>query len=314
MKIFCLLFFIALGVNKIYAQSYSELSRSAYNLFASKEYDKSFDIYVRAFKLNRNKKNDLYFAACAATMANKVDSAFAFLNSSVNVGWNDLKSLKETEELNKLHNDNRWDLFLSNSQKKIDLVESRYNQPVKKELEHIYGLDQKIRLAYLKLLEKYNNDTSNVGLDSLKSELVKTDSLNLQKVSRILDNYGWLGLDEIGEKGSLGLTLVIQHADLKTQKKYLPMMKEAQKSGKVNIGFVTSLEDRIAVTEGKKQIYGSQLELNATTKKYYVLPVIEPENLEKRRAAAGLPPMNDYLKQWGLEWSLDSYYKGIIKK
>lgn len=280
-------------------------------MFASKEYDKSFDVYVKAFKLNKNKKNDLYFAACTASMINKIDSAFAFLNSSIDAGWNDIKGFKETEELNNLHSDRRWDLLLTTTQKKLDLIEAKYNKPAKKELELIYSIDQGSRVAYLKLLEKYKNDTSNVGLDSIKRTMSENDRVNLAKVTKLLDSFGWMGIEEIGEKGSLGLSLVIQHADLETQKKYLPMMKEAQKKGKASANFVTTLEDRIAIGEGRKQIYGSQLELNSKTKKYQVSPVIEPENLDKRRLAAGLSTMSDYLKQWGLQWSLDSYYQGI---
>ncbi len=48
--------------------------------------------------------------------------------------------------------------------------------------------------------------------------MLKKDSLNLQKISQILDKYGWVGAEKVGEKANQTLFLVIQHADLKTQK------------------------------------------------------------------------------------------------
>jgi hypothetical protein len=67
-----------------------------------------------------------------------------------------------------------------------------------------------------------------------------------------LDKYGWLGADVVGARGSITLFLVIQHANLKTQQKYLPLVKEAEKNGKIQGTNLAFLEDRIAIGEGKK--------------------------------------------------------------
>ncbi len=60
----------------------------------------------------------------------------------------------------------------------------------------------------------------------------ENDSTNLIQVINILETYGWLGADAVGEQGNATIFLVIQHADLKTQEKYLPMMRQAVKNGK----------------------------------------------------------------------------------
>jgi len=52
-----------------------------------------------------------------------------------------------------------------------------------------------------------------------------TDSINQVKVKKILDERGWLGPEVVGKRGSTAIFLVIQHADLETQLKYLPIMR-----------------------------------------------------------------------------------------
>ncbi|MBK6526223.1 MAG: hypothetical protein IPG07_12130 [Crocinitomicaceae bacterium] len=57
------------------------------------------------------------------------------------------------------------------------------------------------------------------------------DSVNCLKVTKILDEHGWLGATEIGSEGNSTLFLVIQHSDLQVQEKYLPMMRQAVEDG-----------------------------------------------------------------------------------
>lgn len=101
--------------------------------------------------------------------------------------------------------------------------------------------------------------------------------------------------------------LVIQHADLAMQIKYLPMMKEAVKKGDVPKSELALLEDRIRIAQGKKQIYGSQIGRNPQTGKYFVKPIIEPEKVNNRRAKVGLQPIEKYVKHWGINWNIKKH-------
>jgi len=98
-----------------------------------------------------------------------------------------------------------------------------------------------------------------------------------------LDERGWLGLKVIGNQGNSTLFLVIQHSDLETQLKYLPMMREAVKLGNTRASSLALLEDRVALRQGKRQIYGSQIGRDQETGEYYVSPLIEPEKVNERR-------------------------------
>lgn len=59
--------------------------------------------------------------------------------------------------------------------------------------------------------------------------------------------------------------------------------------------------------------YVSQIIQNIKTGKIYVLPIEDPENVDKWRAKALMPPMKSFLGQYGIDWSLDQYYQDLKK-
>ena len=136
--------------------------------------------------------------------------------------------------------------------------------------------------------------------------------MNLIKVSAIIDKYGWLGPVEIGDDANSTLFLVIQHADLKTQEKYLPLMRTAVKNGKAKARNLALLEDRVALREGGKQLYGTQVFQNVITKQCFVLPLADPDRLDIKRAEIGLQPLAAYLKDnFNSTWDVAKYLKDL---
>nr|WP_294785191.1 DUF6624 domain-containing protein [uncultured Flavobacterium sp.] len=89
------------------------------------------------------------------------------------------------------------------------------------------------------------------------------------------------------------------------------MMREAVKKGDANAGNLAYLEDRVALREGRRQIYGSQSAKNKNTNKMYISPMIDPDNVDKRRAEVGLGPIADYATKMNIEWDLETYKKEL---
>jgi hypothetical protein len=181
---------------------------------------------------------------------------------------------------------------------------------LQKELEQIYDDEQKVREDLDSIEEKYQNTNNSYKVDSVRKLMRKNDTQNQQKVVKIIDKYGWLGSEDVGQKANEALFLVIQHADLTMQKKYFPMMKDAIKMKKVKPYDLALLEDRILIREGKKQIYGSQF-MKTEQGTGFLLPVIDPDNLDKRRKSVGLEPIEQYLKESGIKWNLEEYKKKL---
>ena len=90
------------------------------------------------------------------------------------------------------------------------------------------------------------------------------------------------------------------------------MMREAVKNGKAKGKSLALLEDRVALRKRKKQIYGSQIGRDNDTKLYYVLPLEDPDNVDKRRAKVGLEPLADYVNYWQIKWDVEQYKKDLL--
>jgi hypothetical protein len=178
-------------------------------------------------------------------------------------------------------------------------------------LDSIFSEDQQYRIQSEEIEKK--NGWESKELKDLWKIIRKKDSSNLVVVKSILDEYGWLGSDVVGEKGNRALFLVIQHADRITQEQYLPMMREAVKNGKAKGSSLALLEDRVLLAQGKKQIYGSQISQDLQTHDYYVRPLEDPDNVDKRRAAVGLEPLAVYVSHWQIKWDVEQYKRDLLK-
>jgi len=182
-----------------------------------------------------------------------------------------------------------------------------FNKELIAQLDTIHQEDQKYRLRIDELLRKSRSETENIELIKLHELMNKQDSINLLNIEKILNEYGWLGKDVIGEQGNATLFLVIQHSDLETQRKYLPMMREALKVGNIKSDDFALLEDRIAMGQGNRQIYGSQIIIDDETGTFYVYPLIEPEKVNERRAEVGLGSIEEYVKKVGINWNVKKH-------
>ena len=165
-------------------------------------------------------------------------------------------------------------------------------------MDSIFQEDQKLRLEFMTLK---NDGASPLQLDSLLEVLRHQDQDNLRFVTNLIEEHGWLGPQQIGLQGVQALFLVIQHADLATQKKYYPLMLIAEQEGKMLSSNVAMLEDRIAIREGRPQTYGSQGFFDDQRKKTLIYPLVDAENIDMLRNARGLPAMKDYMPTWSLD-------------
>ena len=85
------------------------------------------------------------------------------------------------------------------------------------------------------------------------------------------------------------------------------MMKAAVKEGNARPSSLALLEDRVGLGQGKRQVYGSQIGIDQETGEYYVLPLIDPENVDKRRAEVGLGSISQYVGNWDMTWDVEKH-------
>ncbi|MCD0468157.1 DUF6624 domain-containing protein [Flavobacterium sp. JAS] len=301
-------FFMVINVGFLQAQTYKEFVQKGDSCYQAKDYKTSVGYYEKAFKIEHKTSGDLYNGACSAALLNDNKKALDWLNLAIDNGYEGIAHLQIDKDLESLHSKKEWQELITKFQKKLEILEVNYDKPLQKELLAIYADDQGIRGDFMKVYKEKGSGSKEV--DSLGKIMMYKDSLNLIKVSKILDERGWLGKDVIGSQANQTLFLVIQHSDLKTQQKYMPMMKEAVKKGNAKASSLALMEDRVSLRESHKQIYGSQISMIPGVKAF-VLPLDDPDNVDKRRAEVGLGPIADYVKKWNIVWDVEAYKKEL---
>lgn len=129
------------------------------------------------------------------------------------------------------------------------------------------------------------------------------DLKNTARLKEIIKEIGWPTISKVGEESSNQAWLLAQHADhdLEFQKKCLSLMKAETKSevSRPNIAF---LEDRIAASEKRPQLYGTQFFKNADGK-LIPHPIFEIDKIDQRRQKMNMKPFEEYEKIMGENYS-----------
>jgi hypothetical protein len=176
------------------------------------------------------------------------------------------------------------------------------NEPLRQELLTMMREDQAARESMLKKLGEggipFNGDRANSDPQAVKvmqqesQKVQQVDDRNRARLREIVEQHGWPGAGLVGKDAALAAWLIVQHADSDRafQKKCLTLMEAAPK-GDVDQADVAYLTDRVLVGEKKLQRYGTQLEAG-----FKPFPIEDEKNVDKRRAAVGLAPLAEYLK------------------
>lgn len=284
--------------------AYQTFARQADSLFRQGEFAAAANAFSQAFETLgwRGYSQDRFTAARAWARAGVSDSAFfqlkRLLEKTDFLDANDEWMLEPDFE--SLQNDLAWKRLAVQWQLKQARAEQIKNNPLTLELEKIYASDQYYRVKRDSVASLHGEQSPEMS--DWAHRWVEQDSLNLLRVSAILDEHGWLGPDVVSDKASRALFLVVQHAPLAAQEKYLPMMQQAVKDGKANIGSLAYLEDRVLMRQGKPQRYGSQVVRDPESGAWVLHPVEDPANLDARRKSVGLGPIQEYLDAMGAKW------------
>ena len=114
------------------------------------------------------------------------------------------------------------------------------------------------------------------------------------RLAAIVDAHGWPGRSRVGDDGASAAWRILQHAigEPALLRRLLPIVRAAAAGGEANPAEVAMLDDRIRVFEGRPQCYGTQYDWNDDgTAMVPMVGVEDPEQVDERRRAVGLPPM-----------------------
>lgn len=169
-------------------------------------------------------------------------------------------------------------------------------------LSRAYKRDQQVRTESMALINRLNstgaNDIPDTVIDSLmmlqeQTEIIDRENQTL--VASVLKN----GLPEgLSTQSYKAIWLIIDHAGLKFQKRYLPAIEEAARQKLISAYDFAVLTDRISMREGKPQKYGTQSYTAKVDGKQviYIWPVENAQMLNELRDEIGAGDIETYIQ------------------
>ena len=265
------------------------------------KYDSCLIYYKTAFTVKQTSfLSTLRMAACAY-QAKEENLFIEQLDKAIAINWDGTRQI--------FYNNSEFQFLIATPFEKALMdrwskaaEESGINLELRNELAQIRELDQEQR-QYVRALEWGSS-----AMDSIMAIQSRNDSINTDKIIDIIEEYGYPGRSLVGPDQASTAFLVIQHANLEIQEKYLPLLKAAAEADELSWSSVALLIDRVNLGQGKKQIYGSQVSSDQDGNHFF-LPIEMPDKVDSIRATVGLGPLSEYAAYFNFEWNLAEHVK-----
>jgi hypothetical protein len=135
-------------------------------------------------------------------------------------------------------------------------------------------------------------------LSALAKAMGEHHAANETHLKDLLERHGWPELSAVGEEAAYAAGNVINHADLETRQRYLPLLKAVCEKGEGDWSRYAHILDRTELEVGNPQVYGTQMEFSEEEGRYVPQPMVDPEHVDERRAAKGMEPIAVQLKRF----------------
>jgi len=260
------------------------------------------EAYERAFAISKHSVLSHLRAARCAQMCNDADKAQSFADKAVEISWDMaaqvLQNATDYPELAPLRDSDLCKRTLEKTE--LAAKASGFNATLAKELDLLKEDDQKYRRLREEYRSKYGSDSPEY--QKFMQERAQNDSLCLLKAEAIIKQYGYPGKSLVGESRQDAIWLVIQHAPLEKQELYFPLIDAAAQKGEMRKSSWALLVDRIRMSKGQAQIYGSQVIHDYITDSKKFHEIEDEVNVNKRRDEVGLGPLEEYAQRMGVTW------------
>ena len=128
---------------------------------------------------------------------------------------------------------------------------------------------------------------------ALTKEMESTDVRLTDQLKRIVVDKGWPTIFLVGAEASQAAATILVHSpDHDWQRRMLPLLHKLVEQQKIFGSDIAGLTDRILVSKGKPQEFGTQFK--QVDGKMVMMPVRDLKHLEQKRAKYLLPPMPVY--------------------
>lgn len=263
---------------------YTAFEQKAMLEFKDKEYEKALSNFQKAIDLKPTEDVTIYFYATASALnANELEKAKKLLIASIH-NTNASKSyFLNFKEFDNFRNEKMFTEIEKDYEKHISVFYEKLEHPkIYREIDSLVEIDQKVRKN-----EKERN------------KMAEVDSSNINRLIEITKEYGWQSRGWLilwHQRGTYG-------QDNNVWNFFKPYIDKQIQKGSMKKSFWTMFEEEKSIIESKEQIYGLYWG------QFEQFPIKDIENVDKRRAENGLPPLWYMEKVYGVE--LPTEYKKL---
>ena len=268
------------------------------------KYDSCMIYYKQAFEIKQTSYlSTLRNAACAYS-ANDKDYMEEQLKVAFDLSWGGSKNIFDNYPEFKYLKETPFEEMIS-AKYLAYAAEAGVDLALMNEFDVLRYEDQRYRKEMRDVSEKFGRNSPQ--MDSLWQLQNAADSVNTVRICEVIDISGYPGKSIVGDGHASTAFLVIQHADLAIQEKYLPIISKAANDGEVSWSSVALLMDRVNMRNGKPQIYGSQVNIDPDTNEHYFAKIGKPHQIDSIRGTVGLGPLQSYADNWNFKWDPDKH-------
>lgn len=161
------------------------------------------------------------------------------------------------------------------------------------ELLEMARADQEVRERLMAVIvlgdpESFQTEEAQNALE----EMAAVDERNQLRLDEIVSQRGWPGAGLVGREAASAAMLIIEHSGVETKERYLPLLRQAIEDGLEEPSRLAQLEDEVSVAKTGYQIYGTEISIDTGVP--VLVPILDLEGLEQRRAEMGLQPIAEY--------------------
>lgn len=159
----------------------------------------------------------------------------------------------------------------------------------------------KMRDNYLRQREQVEKEREKYGDESDKywESIRATQKMgreNGEKLDSLISLHGWPRQNFVGQAQTRAAALVLVYSDVNIQKKYVMEIEKAVEYNEIEGRYFAIITDKILVSDGEKQLYGTKYWYNDSTGTYEIAPIENEIDVDKRRFELGMDSMDDYLE------------------
>lgn len=276
----------------------------------AEKYDSCLIYYDKAFDIKQTSVLSTMRAATCAYGAKNELVLDQMLDTAYRINYSQAKGLFEAYPEFEPYLNSALHERIQNDWNRLALADGLDLELIEK-MKEVRISDQAQRQEMRAVSEKYGWQSPQ--MDSLWVLQSYSDSVNTVFISNLIDERGYPGKSMVGSDLASTAFLVIQHADIEVQQKYLNIIKAAADAEEVRWSSVALLIDRINLRTGKAQIYGSQVSRDEETGEHYFSEIENPDKVDSLRATVGLGPLQSYADNWEFTWDPEKHKERIAK-